>query len=153
MNSGLFQLVSMTVIFPLKSGLVPKSSFWLLRNAITVPTAKPMPFFPAFHAAKLTTVHTPIMHTSIIQSRRRSMFLWRMQVAVGAGRGVYPSGPKYPVRRELHFANKLAIPGWMLNLKSAEIANRALDRMALALPVLPQGIRSWGAQIRPGMEL
>ena len=54
---------------------------------------------------------------------------------------------KYPVCRELRFANKLAVPGWTLNLKTAEIANRALDRMALALPAPPKGVESWGTQI------
>lgn len=54
---------------------------------------------------------------------------------------------KYPVRRELRFANKLSVPGWTLNLKTAEMANRALDRMALTLPAPPKGVERWGTQI------
>ena len=54
---------------------------------------------------------------------------------------------KYPVRRELCFANKLAVPGWTLNLKTAEMANRALDRIALTLPAPPKGVERWGTQI------
>lgn len=54
---------------------------------------------------------------------------------------------KYPVRRELRFANKLAVPGWALSLKTAGMANRALARIALTLPALPQGVESRGTQI------
>lgn len=54
---------------------------------------------------------------------------------------------KYPVRRELRFANKLAVPGWTLNLKTAEMANRALNRMALTLPAPPKEVERWGTQI------
>lgn len=54
---------------------------------------------------------------------------------------------KYPVRQELRFANKLAVPGWVLNLKTAEMANRALDRMTLTLPAPPEGVERWGTQI------
>ena len=38
----------------------------------------PCTTFPALQAAKLPTVHIPMMHTSMIQPRRRSMFLWRI---------------------------------------------------------------------------
>ena len=38
----------------------------------------PSTTFPAFQAAKLPTVHIPMMQASMIQPRRRSIFLWRM---------------------------------------------------------------------------
>lgn len=70
-------------------------------------------------------------------------------LAAGAGLGAWciHRDQKYPVRRELRFANKLAVPGWTLNLKTAGMANRALDRMALTLPAPPKGAESWGTQI------
>lgn len=70
-------------------------------------------------------------------------------LATGAGLGAWciHRDQKYPVRRELRFANKLAVPGWTLNLKTAEMANRALDRMALTLPAPSKGVESWGTQI------
>lgn len=69
-------------------------------------------------------------------------------LAAGAGLGAWciHRDQKYPVRRELRLANKLAVPGWALNLKTARLANRALDRMALTLPPPPQGVESWGTQ-------
>ncbi len=54
---------------------------------------------------------------------------------------------KYPVRRELRFANKLAVPGWAVNLMTAKLANRALDRMALTSSAPPKGVERWGTQI------
>lgn len=54
---------------------------------------------------------------------------------------------KYPVRRELRFANKLAVPGWAVNLRTARLANRALEWMALTLPAPPKGVERWGIQI------
>lgn len=70
-------------------------------------------------------------------------------LAAGAGIGAWciHRDQKYPVRRELRFANKLAVPGWTLNLKTAEMANRALDRMTLTLPAPPKGVERWGTQI------
>lgn len=59
---------------------------------------------------------------------------------------VCPSGQKYPVRRELRFANKLACPGWVVNRKTARLSNRILDQMALKLPAPPQGIASQDTQ-------
>ena len=70
-----------------------------------------------------------------------------LALAAGAGAWCIFRDKKYPVRRELRFANKLAVPGWTLNLKTAEMANRALNRMALTLPAPPQGVERWGAQI------
>ena len=69
-------------------------------------------------------------------------------LAASAGLGAWciHRDQKYPVLRELRFANKLAVPGWTLNLKTVEMANRALDRMALTLPAPPQGVESWGTQ-------
>ena len=54
---------------------------------------------------------------------------------------------KYPVRRPLRFANKLTVPGWALGLNTAKLANRALTRMRMTLPLPPQGIERRGAQI------
>ena len=54
---------------------------------------------------------------------------------------------KYPVRPELRFANKLTAPGWALNLKTAKLANWALNRMRMKLPAPPQGIERRGIQI------
>ncbi len=69
-------------------------------------------------------------------------------LAASAGLGAWciHRDRKYPMRRELRFANKLVVPGWTLNLKTVEMANRALDRMALTLPAPPQGVESWGTQ-------
>ena len=69
-------------------------------------------------------------------------------LAASAGLGAWciHRNQKYPVRRELRFSNKLVVPGWTLNLKTVEMANRALDRMALTLPAPPQGVESWGTQ-------
>ena len=53
---------------------------------------------------------------------------------------------KYPVRKELRFANKLTVPGWTLNLNTARLANRALDRMALTPSALPSGVERYGTQ-------
>lgn len=41
---------------------------------------------------------------------------------------------KYPVRRELRFANKLVFPGGTVTLKSAKLANRILARMPIPEP-------------------
>lgn len=67
-------------------------------------------------------------------------------LVLAAGTGawcVYRDG-KYPVRRELRFANKLTAPGWAVNLGTAKLANRVLDRMALPAP--PQGVERRGTQ-------
>lgn len=70
-------------------------------------------------------------------------------LAAGTGIGAWciHRNQKYPVRRELRFANKLAVPGWAVNLMTARLANRVLNRMALTLPAPPQGGESWGTQI------
>ena len=69
-------------------------------------------------------------------------------LAAGAGIGVWYAhrDRKYPVRPELCFANKLTAPGWVVNLITAKLTNRALDRMALKLPALPPGVERLGAQ-------
>ena len=54
---------------------------------------------------------------------------------------------KYPVRSELRFANKLAVPGCVLNVDTAQLANRVLTRMRMALPLPPQGIQRRSTQI------
>ncbi len=69
-----------------------------------------------------------------------------LAAAAGAGAWCAHRNKKYPVRKELRFANKLVCPGWALTLNTATLANRALDRMALTLPALPEGVKSWGAQ-------
>lgn len=69
-----------------------------------------------------------------------------LAAAAGAGAWCVHRNKKYPVRRELRFTNKLVCPGWVLTLNTAKLANRALDRMALAPLTLPQGVESWGAQ-------
>ena len=73
-------------------------------------------------------------------------------LAAGAGAGAWcvHRDRKYPVRRELRFANKLTAPGWALNLGIARLSNRMLNRMALTLPAPPQGVESWGTQFFTG---
>ena len=71
-------------------------------------------------------------------------YIAALATGVGLGAWCIHRDQKYPVRRELRFANKLAVPGWTLNLKTAEMANRALDRMALTLPAPPKRVESWG---------
>lgn len=68
-------------------------------------------------------------------------------LAAGAGIGAWciHRDKKYPVRRELRFANKLSVPGWAINLGTAWFSNRLLDRMPLPTPF--QGVESWGTQI------
>lgn len=63
-------------------------------------------------------------------------------LAAGAGVGAWCAWRdiKYPVRRELRFANKLVCPGWAVDLRTAKLANRVLDRMASKPPVLPLGV-------------
>ena len=69
-------------------------------------------------------------------------------LAAGAGIGAWCAhrDKKYPIRKELRFVNKLAVPGWAVNLETAKLANRALDRMALMPPALPQGVERFGIQ-------
>ena len=69
-----------------------------------------------------------------------------LAAGIAAGAWCVHRNRKYPVRRELRFVNKLAVPGWALDLRTAKLANRALARMALDLPALPQGVESWGTQ-------
>ena len=70
-----------------------------------------------------------------------------LAAAAGAGAWCLHRDRKYPLRPELRFTNKLVVPGAMLNPKTAGLANRALARMALTLPDLPQGVESRGTQI------
>lgn len=69
-----------------------------------------------------------------------------LAAAAGVGAWCVHRNKKYPVRRELRFVNKLAVPGWALNLGTAKLANRALNQMALTPPALPDGVKSWGTQ-------
>lgn len=73
-----------------------------------------------------------------------------LALAAGAGAWCAHRDRKYPVRRELRFANKLTAPGWAVNLTTAKLANRALDRMALKLPAPPQGVERLGTQCFAG---
>lgn len=70
-------------------------------------------------------------------------------LAAGAAAGAWCvyRNRKYPVCRSLRFANKLAVPGCMLNAGTAQTANRALAWMGTKLPAPPQGVDSWGLQI------
>lgn len=70
-------------------------------------------------------------------------------LAAGAAAGAWcvHRDRKYPVRPELRFVNRLAVPGCVLNAGTARMANRALARMGMKLPAPPQGIESRGVQI------
>lgn len=65
-------------------------------------------------------------------------FLAAAAAAAGAGAWCIHRNKKYPLRPELRFANKLAVPGGVLSLRTAALANRAMDRMALPDP--PPGV-------------
>lgn len=69
-------------------------------------------------------------------------------LAAGIGTGAWCAhrDKKYPVRRELRFANKLAVPGWAISLGTAKLSNRMLDRMPLPAP--PQGVECRSIPIR-----
>lgn len=69
-----------------------------------------------------------------------------LAAAMGIGAWCVHRNKKYPVRKELRFANKLAVPGWALNRSTAKLANRALNQMALTPPALPDGVKSRGTQ-------
>lgn len=69
-----------------------------------------------------------------------------LALAAGAGAWCVRRDREYPVRQELRFANKLTAPGWAVNLTTAKLANRALDRMALKLPAPPPGVERLGTQ-------
>lgn len=68
-------------------------------------------------------------------------------LAAGTGIGAWCThqDKKYPVRRELRFANKLSVPSWAINLGTARLSNRLLDQMPLPTP--PRSIESWSTQI------
>lgn len=68
-----------------------------------------------------------------------------LAAGVAAGGWCIHRNWKYPVRRELRFANKLTVPGWVLNAGTAKLANRALSWMALPEP--PRGIERREYQI------
>lgn len=67
-------------------------------------------------------------------------------LAAGAAAGIWCASrdKKYPVCRELHFVNKLAVPGWAVNLGTTKISNRLLARMPLPEP--PKGVERRSAQ-------
>lgn len=69
-----------------------------------------------------------------------------LALAAGAGAWCILRDKKYPVRRELRFANKLVCPGWAVNLGTAKLSNRMLDRMPLSVP--PQGVERRSIPIR-----
>lgn len=73
-------------------------------------------------------------------------------LAAGAAAGAWcvHRDRKYPVRPELRFANKLAVPGCVLNAGTARMANRALARMGMRPSAPSQGIESRGVQIPSG---
>lgn len=73
-----------------------------------------------------------------------------LTAAAGAGAWCLQRDKKYPVRKELCFANKLVCPGWALTLNTAKLANRALDQMTLTRSALPQGVESHGTQFFSG---
>ena len=72
---------------------------------------------------------------------------WAAALTAGAAMGAWcvHRGQKYPVLPELRFANKLAVPGCVLSMDTAKLANRALSHMALLSP--PQGIERCGYQL------
>lgn len=55
---------------------------------------------------------------------------------------------KYPVRRELRFANKLVVPGFAVRLETARLSNRFLS--ALPLPEPPHGVKRQSTRIQSG---
>ena len=67
-----------------------------------------------------------------------------LAAGVGIGAWCVHRNKKYPVRRELRFANKLAIPGCAVSLGTARLFNRLLSRMPLPTP--PQSTERWGTQ-------
>jgi len=68
-------------------------------------------------------------------------------LAVGAAAGAWCvyRNQKYPVRRELRFANKMVVQGCVLSAGTAKLANRMLARMGMPAP--PQGVERRGIQI------
>lgn len=75
--------------------------------------------------------------------------IWAALAAgIGAGAWCALRDSKYPVRRELRLANKLAIPGWVITPGTARLSNRALDRMERSFPAPPQGITMLGTECR-----
>ena len=70
-------------------------------------------------------------------------------LVVGAAVGIWCASrdKKYPVCRELRFVNKLAVPGWAINLSAAKLSNQMLDRMSLPAP--PQGVERESIPIFP----
>lgn len=68
----------------------------------------------------------------------KKSYLAAAVAAAGVGAWWVHRNKKYPLRPELRFANKLAVPGGALNLYTAAMANRAMDR--LALPDPPPGV-------------
>ena len=52
---------------------------------------------------------------------------------------------KYPVRKELRFANKFYAPGWVISQDTARLSNRLLGRMTAPQP--PKGVQRRSAQI------
>ncbi|MDE6259815.1 MAG: alpha/beta hydrolase fold domain-containing protein [Oscillospiraceae bacterium] len=72
---------------------------------------------------------------------------WAAAAGAAAGAWCIHRNRKYPVCPELRFANKLAVPGWTLNLNTARLANRSLAWIGLKQPAPPQGIERRGTQI------
>ena len=70
-------------------------------------------------------------------------------LAAGAAAGAWclHRDRKYPVRKSLRFANKLAVPGCVLSADTARLANQMLARMRRKLPAPPRGVGRRGIQI------
>lgn len=71
-------------------------------------------------------------------------------LAAGAAAGAFCvyRDRKYPVRRELRFANKLVVPGSAVRLETARMSNRFLS--ALPLPEPPHGVERQSTRIQSG---
>jgi len=77
----------------------------------------------------------------------RKNYLTILAAGTAVGTWCVHRNRKYPVRPELRFVNKLAVPGGVLNANTARLANRFLARMRLKLPPPPSGIRRDCTQI------
>ena len=68
-------------------------------------------------------------------------------LAAGAAAGLWCAcrDKKYPVCRELRFANKFFVPGWVISLNTARLSNHLLNRMPLPEP--PKGVERRSARI------
>lgn len=79
--------------------------------------------------------------------RMRKKYWAALAAGVAAGAWCIHRDRKYPVLRELRFANKLAVPDCVLNAHTARLANRALAWFSRKLPPPPRGIERSSVQI------